>query len=86
MTDVSITANSGSITVACTACDWSRPPGRHPWGTPDRPGCADYVDAEMPRISRHVDATGHRVRVVLTTWWPLEQSAMLIGPRTAVTS
>lgn len=88
MTDLKETASAdgGTLTeVECAECDWTQPPGGSTdHGTPDRPGCADYVDAVMPHISTHIDETGHQVRVTLTTCWldrDDEQSSMLICPR-----
>lgn len=61
--------NGGLVEVACSACAWTQPTGRFTdHGTTERPGCADCVDAVMPRISEHIDNTGHDVLVTLMTF------------------
>ena len=87
MSDVTTVENPNGTTteVECTGCDWNQPASRSvDHGTPERPGCADYCDATMPLIGAHIDATGHHVRVTLTTHWldrDDEQSGLLILPR-----
>jgi hypothetical protein len=78
-------AATGMTEVECAMCHWTQPAGRHTThGTAERPIGADYIDAVMPRIGNHIDATGHRVRVKITTYWPDrddEQSSLIISPR-----
>jgi hypothetical protein len=79
MTD--IPARTGSQAVSCTACTWYLPIAyHHGHGTPQRPANADSFDRLWPHVREHIEATGHRVQIVLTTWPPLEQSSTLIGP------
>jgi hypothetical protein len=80
---MALEVDGGTQTVECAECGWALPPGRHTGlGDSGRPGGADYIDTALPLLSGHVTSTGHEVRVVLTSWWPLEQTSMLIGPRT----
>lgn len=79
------TVDSGTTDTECTRCTWMHPSGHHlGHGTPDRPGGADHLDAAMPHVSEHIASTGHRVRVITTTYHRdgrVEQSALLVGPR-----
>lgn len=79
------TVDCGTTEVECTGCTWMYPAGRHlGYGTPDRPGGADHFDGAVPKISEHIDSTGHAIRVVTTTYHRdgrVEQSNLLVKPR-----
>lgn len=79
-------AAGGATDIECTSCGWNLPGQRHVGhGTPARPAGADYIDAAMPRISRHIDETGHPVRVTITTRHAdgrVERTSQLVSPHT----
>ncbi len=83
MTDIPLTNDGGSHAVACTSCAWTLPPAATATPvlpTPRRLRLRRRGDARhRPPHRRH----RARVRVVLTTRWPLEQSSTLIGPRSS---
>ena len=90
-TDVTeCTAFFGLITVNCDVCDWTQRTGAFTGaGTPERPGCADYIDEVMPLIGAHIDSTGHDVLVDLTTFTPgqpAERSITRFLPRTTTST
>lgn len=74
---------TGRTDVKCLDCPWTHPAGIHTdHGTPQRPKGADYIDAAIPRIRLHIDATHHRVRVTISTFHtdrPTERSSMILG-------
>lgn len=78
-------AFGGLVTVNCDVCDWTLLTGAFTGsGTPERPGCADYIDSVMPAISEHIDGTGHHILVDLVTFTPgqpAERSVTRFMPR-----
>jgi hypothetical protein len=75
-------ADGGCHAVSCTACSWSAPAFYHRGlGPPGRPAAADAFEALAPAMAEHMHASGHQLRLVLTTWWPLERSVIRIDSR-----
>lgn len=71
--------DSGATDIECTECTWAHP-GNHHLGH----GNADYVNQTVPIIGAHIDATGHTVRITVTTWCAdgrVDQSGVLMRPR-----
>jgi hypothetical protein len=76
------TYDGGRTDIECTRCTWALPGVQYRGHSHPNPGTA-YADRVIGgEVSDHIRATGHPVRITLTTFHRnghVEQSAMRIG-------